>query len=285
LSAGSDHAIKLVADAIVATSGRVIVQAPAYEQYYVELYGAQRTNVTYGHVDVDSYSLTQFELALQAVGSPCTVFVTNPHSPTGFCFSLDEMRCVAALCARAHAVLVIDEAYVPYNGFDHTQLVAESDHVVLIRSFSKSLGLAGLRLAVVIARRPIIEYLQRWNTANAVSGVALHVARCLLAKRETMEAIRSDIVAARDHFVACVSECCPLWRALPSAGNFVNVKTGSRATAATVVSCLMGRGLLLRCMNEVAGLEGCIRATIADSARMSGVLQSVQDVYTKIAAD
>jgi histidinol-phosphate aminotransferase len=273
LSAGSDSAIKLVIEALFATSGVMILQDPTYAgcELYAAVYGVRVVAVPFGEDRPGSFTLRQFERALGSV-PPCGLLLSNPNGPTGHCLTKDEMLALAGCCFRGGHLLVIDEAYIAYSGMDHLDLLRRFEHVVIIRSLSKSFGLAGMRVAFLATSPTLARYLARWNTSNPVSGATVKVVQYMLGRESVLRSALDEIVACRDWFAARVLEAFPRWRPIASSANFVNFDTGSPQIADSVAAHLRTRGILVRSMSSVTHLAGCVRISIGDRATMERVL-------------
>jgi histidinol-phosphate aminotransferase len=264
ITAGSDDAIKILADALFRTTGRLVLQEPNYE--LVRQYALLRlVAVTPVATREDRrFHLEDFRAAIARTGPAC-VYLSNPNGPLGTCLTLDELHALAGCCADAGCLLFVDEAYVPYNGFDHAPLLDAHDCVVLVRSFSKSYGVPGARLGVVMAHPDVIKYLRPWQGANPVSGMTAAVMLGFLDRAPELAAARQEIVETRDWFARAVVAALPSWTALPSHANFVNFTTDE--TPATWARWLLERGIRVRAMDY-----GCLRVTIADRRRMDRLL-------------
>ncbi len=272
VAAGSDDAIKIIADGLFRSTGRLVLQEPNYElvRQYAALRGVDVVGVPPGP-DRDS-QMADLDAAL-AGRAPASVYVANPNGPLGTCFSLAEMATLADRCRAGGHLLFVDEAYVPYNGFDHTSLVRGRDNVVLVRSFSKSYGIAGARLAVVAAEPAVIDYLRPWQSANPVSGMTAAIMAAFLDRADEIAVARQEIIDTRRWFADEVVAAIPAWRALPAHANFVNfvVDTDPRELAARMLT----RRIRVKSMDGLPGLAGCLRLTIADRARMETVLAAL----------
>lgn len=265
ITAGSDDAIKILADALFRTTGRLVLQEPNYElvRQYALLRQVAVTPVTTR--EDRRFHLDDFRAAIARTGPAC-VYLSNPNGPLGACFPLAQLHILAGWCAGAGSLLFVDEAYVPYNGFDHTPLLAAHDCVVLVRSFSKSYGVPGARLAAVLAHPAVIGYLRPWQGANPVSGMAAAVMHGFLDRAPELAAARQEIVDTRDWFARAVVAALPSWAALPSHANFVNFTTD--ATPDAWARRLLERGIRVKAMDY-----GCLRVTVADRRRMDRVLE------------
>jgi histidinol-phosphate aminotransferase len=278
VTAGSDDAIRCLAAAVFRSTGRLVLQEPNYDlvRKYAELNGVavHGVGLARGAYRFEIASIVDTVRHVERDG-PAVAYVSNPNGPVGSCFPLTEMRELADHCADRGHLLVVDEAYVPYNGFDHLALLHAARPVVLVRSFSKSLGTAGGRVGMVAADEELIAYLRRWYPMNPLSGPAIHLMRFLLEHEVELAAARAEIVDTRDWFAAEIAGAIEGWTAVPSDTNFVNFDVGDPALADEVAARLRARAVHVRPMRAVPGLERCLRVTVADRATMERVVEEL----------
>lgn len=186
------------------------------------------------------------------------VLLCTPNNPTGPVLTDTEVR--AALEALPRDVLVlIDEAYVEFvrqpGAVDSLALLAEDPRVVVLRTFSKAYGLAGLRVGFALGRPRLIAGIRSASTPFGVNGIAQAAAlESLRAKDELAERVE-EIVAERERVVAALRE--QGWDIPDAQGNFVWLGVGEQA--GMVADLLAQAGVLVR---PFAG-DG-VRVTIAD---------------------
>lgn len=204
------------------------------------------------------------------------VVVGSPNNPTGSAVTkAGAERILGALPRRA--LLVIDEAYAEYAAawpeVDHVDglaLRAHDSRVVVLRTFSKIYGLAGLRVGYAVADRLVIELLARVTRTFHVSSLALvgavaalndaeHVAISARHARTAIEQLRAEVAG-------------PGVRVYPSTGNFVLIDTGRLAMP--VYDRLLRAGVIVRPM-AVWGLPTCIRVSIATAQDMPRVIAAL----------
>lgn len=124
------------------------------------------------------------------------VFIANPNNPTGTMVSNRE---IAAFMKDVpdHVVVCMDEAYIdllPENQQPDTlRYVHENRHIIILRSFSKSCGIAGLRVGYAVAPEAGIELMQRVRQPFNVNSIALAAAAAALDDREHMERTRAMV--------------------------------------------------------------------------------------------
>ncbi len=218
--------------------------------------------------------------ALIAAITPRTKLVVlgTPNNPTGSVITTAQAkRILAALPARA--LLVLDEAYVEYAAawpeVDHVDgmaLRAQDPRVVVLRTFSKIYGLAGLRVGYAVADKAVCDLVGRVTRTFHVSSLALvgataalddvdHVAISARHARSVIEQMRAEIKG-------------PGVKVYPSLTNFVLIETGR--TAAPIYDKLLRSGVIVRPM-AAWGLPTCLRVSVGSAQEMPRVIKALND--------
>ena len=213
------------------------------------------------------------------------VVLGTPNNPTGSVLARgDAERIVAALPSRA--LLVIDEAYAEYAAewpeVDHVDGLAlgRTDHrVIVLRTFSKIYGLAGLRVGYAVAARPVIDVLGRVGRTFAVSSLALVGATAALGDQDHVTISARHARAAIEQLRAEVTG--PGVKVYPSIANFVLVETGR--PSAPIYDHLLRAGVIVRPMSAW-GLPTCIRVSVASHQDMPRVVRALNEALAGGAA-
>ncbi|HSN27379.1 MAG TPA: histidinol-phosphate transaminase [Kofleriaceae bacterium] len=216
--------------------------------------------------------------ALIAAITPRTklVVIGSPNNPTGSVVTrAGAEKILAALPARA--LLVIDEAYAEYaaewpeiDKVDGMTLLKKDPRVVVLRTFSKIYGLAGLRVGYALADKGIVDVLGRVTRSFHVGSLALvgataaladqdHVAISARHARQAIEQLRSEVKGAA--------------RVYPSCANFVLIDCGRPSTP--IYEKLLRMGVIVRPMAMFAGLPNCIRVSVASHQDMPRVIAAL----------
>ncbi len=126
------------------------------------------------------------------------VFVTNPHSPSGTWMSEDDVRRIVE--SAPLAVVVLDEAYVHYSGTDgYMHLAKEYPNLVVLRTFSKAFGLAGLRVGFGVGPKPVVGVCMAVKPTWNMGVLQIAGASAALDDVEHIEATVSTIAEGRAH--------------------------------------------------------------------------------------
>ncbi|MER6840284.1 aminotransferase class I/II-fold pyridoxal phosphate-dependent enzyme [Streptomyces platensis] len=278
LTAGSDSAVGLVVDALATGGGSLILHEPAFESW--RYYAALRAVPVVGCAALET-GASRLDLAAlhrtMADHPPAVVVVTNPASPSGLALSPAEMAETAERARRAGHLLVVDECYGAFCGITHVPLVASSPHLLVLHSYSKTFGLAGARIASVFGPPALVSYLSRFRPDSTVSSTALALLHTLIGNVDGFTDVWRDVRAIRADFAREVLAAHPEWTALVPGGNFVTFRTGDRALPLRMARHLDGHGVRIRPLDDVPGLEGCLRVSLADAPTMRKVAALMND--------
>ncbi len=273
LTAGSYTAIGAVVDALAVPRGGLVLQEPVFDAwtYFAELRQVPVRRCP-GVVGTPPTATTAaFEDAL-CTSEPSVAAITNPGNPLGDLLPLEHVRRLAELAGEHGHLLVVDDCYGAFAGARHAELLAECENVLIIRSLSKTWGLAGARLAAVLGRPELIRYLQQFRLDSAVSAPALVVARRLSEMSTSLRAVRDEVVATREWYISRLRVVRPEWVALPSATNFVTLWTGAPGGGDATANMLALHDIRVRSVESLAGLAGCVRFSLAGRDAMERVL-------------
>ena len=218
--------------------------------------------------------------ALIAAITPHTKLVVlgTPNNPTGSVLTRAGVdRVLGALPARA--LLVVDEAYAEYAAewpeVDHADglaLLRRDPRVVVLRTFSKIYGLAGLRVGYAIADRVVVETLGRVGRTFHVGSLAHVAAIAALADTAHVSASAKQARGAIERLRAEVRG--PGVHVYPSLANFVLIDCGRPSTP--VYEALLRKGVIVRPL-AAWGLPTCIRVSVARDDQMSRVIGALDD--------
>jgi histidinol-phosphate aminotransferase len=248
---GSDELVYLLVMAFAALGGRTICADPPYRIHDIvpRVLGGQVTRVpllNWAH-DLDAMADLQAELA----------FVCNPHNPSGTAVSHAE---IARFAAGAKAdLVVVDEAYIDFT--DDPQRTTAVDlagggNVVVMRTFSKLMGLAGLRIGYLVGPRDIVATLRKVRPPFSVNSVAQSAAVAALADHEHRARARAQTLAARTRTAALFEAAG--YHTVPSQANFILVLTPD---ADQLADALARQGVSVR-PGRALGVADAVRVSI-----------------------
>ncbi|MFC1823679.1 histidinol-phosphate transaminase [Thermodesulfobacteriota bacterium] len=209
--------------------------------------------------------------------SSCGVIFANPNAPTGICVSPDEIRYLMENYPRDR-VVVVDEAYIDFGGTSALGLIEEYRNLLIIRTFSKSMSLAGLRLGFVMGDKRLIEALfavkDSFNS-YPVNTLSQSIGEIAINDEAYFRKTTKEIIAVRDFFSSALRQLG--WHVLPSEANFVFAKKEG-VTGEEIYNRLKQKGILVRYF-DVEGINNFVRITIGTKEAMNRLLTEVQELF------
>ena len=247
---GSDDLLTQLFRAVTDVNRGATYPTPTYVLYrtLADIQGCPVIEVPYD----DTYELPTTQLK---DASAALTIVANPNSPSGTTTSLNELR---RLADGVNGILAIDEAYVEFSNESALDLVREYDHVVVLRTLSKSHGLAGLRLGFAIAQPSLLKGLTKVKDSYNVDAIAAHLGTVAIRDTEYTRKVTAHIVAARSHLIESLENLdFYVW---PSQANFILVRP-THCSAKTIYDALMSQNLFVRYFDEPL-LTNTLRITV-----------------------
>lgn len=185
--------------------------------------------------------------------SRAALFLCNPNSPTGQAAERGELRALVRLAARRKWLTVLDETFVDYCE-DRSLLPEVADHarLVVLRSFTKFHGLAGLRIGYLAGAAPLLARLRARRAPWSVNALAQAAARAALTDAGHARRSRDYVTRERAYLAARLRALG--FTVYPSAANFLMAECPSGWSAPALTGTLRARGLLVRDLSRVPGL-------------------------------
>ena len=242
LGNGSDEILGLLARTFLAPGDEAVMADQTFVIYKME--------VTAAHGKPVIVPLKQWRHDLQAMAGAITdrtrlLFVCNPNNPTGTMVSAAEVELLLSR-VPAHVVIVFDEAYFEYvrsEQFpDSMSYVNQGRNVIVLRTFSKIYGLAGLRIGYGVATAEIINFLNRIRPPFNANSLAQRAALAALGDDEHVAQSRMANEAGLGQMVKGLTELGLV--PVPSEANFVYVDIGRDGR--TVFEALLREGVIVR---------------------------------------
>jgi len=259
---GSDENLRLLAQAYLEPGDALAVVDPTYSLYPV--LAAMFEGRLSVH-PVDSYGRLPRNL-FQV--SPRMFMIANPNPPIGTLFSEQDLRELAD--RHPQSLLVIDEAYVAFSPNDCLKLARECANVVVTRTFSKSYGMAGMRVGYVVAHRQVIETLDKIRDSYNVNRVSQAAAIAAIGAQDYYDERCRQIIATRD---SLRQEMIALGYDVPaSAGNFIFARSGD---GRSLMEALRDRNILVRYF-DLPGLRDGVRITIGTEEETARLLEALK---------
>lgn len=251
VTAGGDDALARICQAFVDPGSEVILPTPTFEMIakYAGLAGGMIREVPWGCHEFP------LEEILRAV-TPLTrlVAVVSPNNPTGCVVQPKALeRLVREL---PQVLLLVDLAYAEFASEDLTAIALAAPNAVVVRTFSKAWGLAGLRVGYALGSRFAIDALRRAGNPYPLSGLSIELARRALARPELAASYIAEVCREREELTGMLAAAGV--ETSRSEGNFVFARTPD---AESLWRGLAARGIAVRWFGEQPALRDALRIT------------------------
>ncbi|MGB8312531.1 MAG: histidinol-phosphate transaminase [Halobacteriota archaeon] len=240
---GSDDLLNILIRHLVKPGNTVVIPIPTYS-YYEVIVAAGHGKCVFVNRNSD-FSINA-ENVLDAVTEKTRiVFICSPNNPTGNIVRKEEL---VELLQLTDCFIVLDEAYVEFASENYINLVNEFDNLIVLRTFSKLFGLAGLRLGYAIANESIASEYNNLTLAFSVNQLAVRAGVAALSDGQFIEKTLSVVEEGREY----LTEKIP-FKVYPSEANFMYVDV-TPYTSQEISEYLLKTGIIVR---ECSTFRGC----------------------------
>ena len=267
LGNGSDEIIQLLAMALAAPDRLLLAPEPGFVMYRMI---ATFTGMRYAGVPLDE----NFDLDLAAMlalierDQPALIFLALPNNPTGNLFSADRVR---AIIEASEGLVVLDEAYTAFTDADHLDLLSYPN-VLVMRTLSK-VGLAGLRLGILIGRSEWLQELDKLRLPYNINVLTQLSAEFALDHYDVLMAQTREIRRERETLYSALQDIADV-QVWPSDANFLLLRC---AQARAVHAHMKEQGVLIKCLDGAHPmLSDCLRFTVGAPAENERLLATFQ---------
>ncbi len=276
---GSDEIIDLLIR-VLARPGKDTIVAfnPCFSMYKVQ---SKLCGVEFRQVPLNKdFSFPWDDLLGAADEHTRIVFVTNPDNPSGHAVPATEIAEIAARLPQK-AVLVVDEAYIDFAEpaysmlplFKKMQNVGKMQNVVLLRTFSKLFGLAGLRLGYGIMPPKLADYLMRTRPPFSVNILAEKAGMAAIDDEDFIEATRQTVLKGKENLTQGMKALgCSVF---PSQANFLLVRPP--VDPAFLCEALLKKGIIIRPLASY-GLDKYVRVSVGNAQENTLFLEALYEI-------
>lgn len=276
LGNGSDEAIDLLLR-LFCVSGQdaIITMPPTYGMYAVS---AQIANVQNIQIPLDENFQPQVDKVLAAqTTNTKLLFICSPNNPTG---NNIQVEYIEALIEGFDGIVVIDEAYIHFSEqASCLQYLDRYEHVVILQTFSKAWGLAGLRLGMAWGSASLIEWINKIKAPYNINTCTQETALQVLEQPKRLTKDVQTILQERTQLKTTLANFPIVQKVHPSAANFLLFEV---TNADELYQYLTEKGIVIRNRSRVYGCANCLRVTIGTSSEQARLLEALEVYATQV---
>uniref|UniRef100_A0A803L043 histidinol-phosphate transaminase n=1 Tax=Chenopodium quinoa TaxID=63459 RepID=A0A803L043_CHEQI len=270
---GADELIDLIMRCVLEPGDKIVDCPPTFTMYEFDanVNGAVVLKVP-RHAD---FSLNVEEIARTVeLEKPKCIFLTSPNNPDGSIINDEDLLKILNL----PVLVILDEAYVEFAGLEsRMKWVKQYENLIVLRTFSKRAGLAGLRVGYGAFPSSIIEYLWRAKQPYNVS-VAAEIAACAALENPTyLENVKEALVQERERLYKLLEEV-PFLRPFPSHSNFILCEVTSGMDAKKLKEDLAKMGVMIRHYNNKE-MKGYVRVSVGKPEHTEALMKCLKQFF------
>ncbi len=209
----------------------------------------------------DDFQIDLNEIREKYSSNTKMIFLCSPNNPTGNLLSKEN---IVSLCKEFNSIIVVDEAYIDFaGGGSLINEVKNYSNLVILRTFSKAWGLAGIRLGYCVANSEIINFLFMIKSPYNINSFTRFAVQESIKNSELKEKYLKGIIKERERLKNQLETLPGVIKIYDSYANFLLVKFKN---AKLVQTKLRENGIVVRDRSSLPKLDNCLRISIGSEA-------------------
>ena len=269
---GSNYLISLIFEGMTRKlSGKVVIARPSFALFEMQC--------NYGGVPYETWDLDEnFEYQtsrLPSLPEGSFVVFASPNNPTGSSLSQETLE--KLLKENPKTMFLADEAYYEFNDEPYTHLLKDYSNLMILRTMSKTMGAAGIRLGYLMGSSDLIQQLKKLRLPFLLNHFSMEAAKIILTDSEMQDFVQKNVENA-------VSERNRMWEILSAKGeaggyrvfnskaNFILMQWHKDEDCQAAYQKLVENNVLVRNISKGPGLQGCLRVSVGSVEENNALL-------------
>lgn len=274
---GSDQLIQVIANVFVGPGDKVLYPAPSFGMYKDSCLIAGGTPVSYLLDPANGYEYSK-EAIIEAYDreKPKIIYICNPNNPTGNLMAGEDVADVVMYCKNS--VVIVDEAYAEFCQTTVIPYVDEYENLLVLRTFSKAYGLAGIRCGYSVAGTSLTKAVNLVKPPYNISSLSQYTALLVLSEKGQIYKNVELLMAEREWLAGKMKEIKGL-KVYASSANFILVRVEN---CGEVYRELCEKGIFVRAFGQAPLLKDCLRISIGTHGQNAILLDELSSIcYNK----
>lgn len=269
---GSDQIIDYIMKIFLDPGDQVVMPTPSFSMYKLTCMMNHGIPIEVSLNADFSYPIDEI-IHLCKERQPKLLFLCTPNNPTGNTIPLGDIR---KILDEVECPVVVDEAYAEFSNTTFISLTREYPQLIVLRTFSKAYGIAGLRIGYAISSEECIETINIAKPPYNLNTFSQLVALEILKREEEYQNHIQQMIAEREWFKTQL-EAVEGIRVFPSEANFLLVQT----TVTNLAEQLIDQKILVRSFTEEGLLKGCTRISMGTHEQNENVMEAIHRIVKK----
>ncbi len=271
---GSDDVFMTIFHTFIDNQNEVLVAEPTFSMYkfFTDILGAKYKFTLLN----DDFSLNVENLLSKVTKNTKLLIISSPNNPTGNKFQTEKIK---YLMENFEGIFILDEAYAAYSDVSLIDWIRKYDNLIVTRTFSKSLGLAGLRVGIMALNRDLANILRPLQIPYSLNIVAQYLVPQLLKEKEYFAQKIEEVKKEREWLFSKLAKIEGV-KAYTSQTNFILVRVvNGNLNAKIVCDELLNAGIIVRDRSTVPLCDNCIRITVGTREINLKLLEQLNRIF------
>lgn len=267
---GSDQIIDLILNNFASKETKILTSDPTFGFFEerCKLYSIPTKKISFE----DNMTLDLEKFLLNSKKADI-LYLDMPNNPTGFQFLRKDLE---KLIREFNGLVVIDEAYVEFSDYSIVEMTKKIDNLIVLRTLSKSFGLAGLRVGYFVANEKIIDVFTKViQYPYPLNTMAIDVGILALRQFKHFETVADLVKKERTRIISNLQRM-KIFKVFVSQANFVLFAAGG--SGPRIHKALNEQGISIKNIGTIGSHEGCLRVTVGSPDMNSRFLTAIRDL-------
>ncbi|HOJ65114.1 MAG TPA: histidinol-phosphate transaminase [Spirochaetota bacterium] len=263
---GSNEMIFTILAATVEKNKKVIIPEPTFTIY--KLISSNLNGKIKSVMLNEDFSFNEEKIIRESSEKGSITIISSPNNPTG---TYLKREYIEEIIKSSNGIVVVDEAYIHFGGESVIDLCDKYNNLIVLRTFSKAFGLAGLRIGVMISNKELILQLGKVKlpyNINIFTQITLNV---ILDNIEYIENNIKYIINQREILFNKMQNL-PKIKVIPSSTNFLCIKTEN---SKFIFNELLKEGILVRDVSNYPMLDNCLRISVGNEYENNKLIEAL----------
>jgi histidinol-phosphate aminotransferase len=272
VGSGSDQIIDLLLT-LIGNGRRMTSIYPTFSYFKTrcQLHGIAFSEISLSSID-NSLDIDEF---IADAKKSHAIYLCSPNNPTGNQFVKSDILHI--LDTLKNNLVIIDEAYVEFSKYSLTKYVKQYPNLVILRTFSKALGLAAVRVGYMIANEQLAELFRyRIQLPYAVNSISLSIAMSLISRPKKIQESISLIKHERERLYHALSKIKSI-DVYSSDANFLFIKCNTKYSR--IMKALDNSKIIVKGLGNIKNYGNCVRITVGTKKMNNKILSALKDIH------
>jgi len=286
LCAGSDAGLKHIFETYLSKEDTIIYLSPTYAmvEVYANLYEIKKIKIEYNNENkISLKEIIEYLIKFK----PKCFFIANPNQPTGTFISRNSIEKISNLCKKYSIIFVLDHAYfdfVPKNEqYKIENLITQNPFLIVLNTFSKSYGLAGIRLGFLLSNKHNINKLYKVKSYADINYFSIVFGLYFLKNKKIFNHHLFEVKKSKSFLKKEFSKFINYFEFIDSYTNFIHLRFKSSKHLNEIYNFLKKKNIIVRINYQglPATIENSLRITIPSFNQAKLLISNVKNFYKK----